>query len=88
MRLTLRTTTLRTLYTWRLQVKAGVHIDKLHLPLKLRRAGSYRLDLVARAGSETTRRSLKVAVVGPQLLPLKPAKPGTTRKPRVMRLPA
>jgi len=81
---TLRTTTLRTLYTWRLQVKAGVHIDKLHLPLKLRRAGSYRLDLVARAGSETTRRSLKVAVVGPQLLPLKPAKPGTTRSIEVV----
>ena len=60
------------LYTWRLKVKAGANVVKLQLPTQIRRPGTYSLTWVARSGTETIRRTVKLTLVGPKLAQVKP----------------
>jgi hypothetical protein len=60
------------LYTWRLKVKAGANVVKLRLPAQIRRPGTYTLTWVARSGTQTIRRTVKVTLVGPKLAQVKP----------------
>jgi hypothetical protein len=60
------------LYTWRLKVKAGANVVKLRLPPQIRRPGTYTLTWVARSGTQTVRRTVKVTLVGPKLTQVKP----------------
>ncbi|MDX6439924.1 MAG: large repetitive protein, partial [Gaiellaceae bacterium] len=61
------------LYTWpRLRVKAGANVVRLPLPPQIRRPGTYTLTWVARSGSETVSRSVKLKLVGRGLAQVKP----------------
>ncbi|HEY8102924.1 MAG TPA: Ig-like domain-containing protein, partial [Gaiellaceae bacterium] len=62
------------LYTWRLKVKAGATVLKLRLPRQIRQPGTYTISLVARSGSETIRRALKVNLMSPKLAQARPRK--------------
>ena len=64
---TLYTAKKQRLYTWRLKVKAGANVVKLRLPTQIRRPGTYSLTWVARSGTETIRRTVKLTLVGPKL---------------------
>ncbi len=56
----------RTVQTWRWAVKAGSSRLKLPLSARVRTAGAYRLTWVARAGTTTVSRSLRVELVRPR----------------------
>jgi hypothetical protein len=71
---TLLGTKQQRLYTWRLKVKAGATVVKLPLPTAIRRPGAYTISLVARSGTETIRRSIKISLVGPRLGQVEPKK--------------
>jgi hypothetical protein len=62
----------KRLYTWRLRVKAGANVVKLRLPSQIRKPGAYQLTWIARSGTETIRRSVKVTLVGPKLAQVRP----------------
>jgi hypothetical protein len=62
----------KRLYTWRLRVKPGANIVKLRLPTQIRKPGAYQLTWIARSGTETIRRSVKVTLVGPKLAQVRP----------------
>jgi hypothetical protein len=62
------------LYTWKLRVKAGAQVVRLHIPSQIRRPGHYTLTWVARSGTETISRTIKVQLVGPRLQQVQPAK--------------
>jgi hypothetical protein len=62
----------RRLYGWNLRVKAGANVVKLRLPARIRRPGTYSLTWVARAGTETISRTIKVTLVGPRIAQLTP----------------
>ncbi|HUP31656.1 MAG TPA: PASTA domain-containing protein, partial [Gaiellaceae bacterium] len=62
----------KRLYTWRLNVKAGANLVKLTLPRQIRRPGTYTLTWVARSGTETIRRTVRLKLVGPKLAQVKP----------------
>lgn len=60
---TLRNAKSRRLHTWRLRVRAGANVIRLRLPATVRRSGSYRLTWVARAGTETVSRTVRLTIV-------------------------
>lgn len=60
------------LYTWRLRVKAGANVVGLRLPSQIRKPGAYQLTWIARSGTETIRRGVKVTLVGPKLAQVRP----------------
>ncbi len=62
---TLRSRGGRPLQTWRRSVKAGASIVKLPLSARVRTPGVYRLVWVAKSGSTTVRRSVRVELVRP-----------------------
>jgi hypothetical protein len=69
---TLSTGRRQRLYTWRLRVKAGANIVKLTLPQQVRRPGIYTLTWIARSGSETVSRTVKLTLTGRSLAQIRP----------------
>jgi hypothetical protein len=69
---TLRDAKKRKLSSWNVRVKAGANVVKLRLPARIRRPGTYSLTWVARAGSETISRTIKITLVGPKLAQVTP----------------
>ena len=68
---TLRDAKNRRLRTWTLRVKAGANVVRLRLPARIR-PGTYTLTWVARSGTETVSRTVKLTLVGPALARVKP----------------
>ena len=62
----------KRLYTWRVRhLKAGANVVKLTLPKQIRRPGNYTLTWVARSGSETVSRTVKLKLVGKKVAQIK-----------------
>jgi DNA-binding response OmpR family regulator len=54
----------KRLYTWKARhLKPGANVVKLTLPKQIRRPGTYTLTWIARAGTETVSRTVKVKLV-------------------------
>ncbi|MGH3071841.1 MAG: beta strand repeat-containing protein [Gaiellaceae bacterium] len=69
---TLRDAKKHRLYSWKLRAKAGANIVKLRLPSQIRRPGTYSLTWVARAGTETVSRTIKIKLVGRRIAQVRP----------------
>ena len=62
----------KRLYTWPVRhLKAGANVVKLTLPKQIRRPGNYTLIWVARSGSETVSRTVKLKLVGKKVAQIK-----------------
>jgi hypothetical protein len=69
---TLSTAGKKRLYTWRVRhLKAGANVVKLTLPKQIRRPGTYTLTWIARSGSETVSRTVKLKLVGKKVSQIK-----------------
>jgi hypothetical protein len=62
----------KRLYTWQVRrLKAGANVVKLTLPKQIRRPGTYTLTWIARSGTETVSRTIKVKLVGKKITQIK-----------------
>jgi hypothetical protein len=69
---TLRDSKKKRLYSWKLRAKTGANVVKLRLPRQIRRPGTYRLTWVARSGTETISRTVRVELVGRKIAQVRP----------------
>ena len=68
----LSTTGKKRLYTWKVRrLKAGANVVKLTLPKQIRRPGTYTLTWIARSGTETVSRTIKLKLVGKKIAQIK-----------------
>ena len=62
----------KRLYTWKVRrLKAGANVVKLTLPKQIRRPGTYTLTWIARSGTETVSRTIKLTLVGKKIAQIK-----------------
>ena len=62
----------KRLYTWKVRrLKAGANVVKLTLPKQIRRPGTYTLTWIARSGTETVSRTIKLKLVGKKIAQIK-----------------
>ncbi len=62
----------KRLFTWRVRhLKPGANVVKLTLPKQIRRPGTYTLTWIARAGSETVSRTVKLKLAGKKITQIK-----------------